>query len=190
MADVRNQLLAAGNDEGHWIGRLSSSALSTATAISALAFYRPTASAVRQEQINDQISAGIAWLVTGQNEDGGWGDTPQSYSNISTTMLVIAALHAAEREKEFATEINAAQKYIETQGGIDGLRKRYGIDKTFAVPILANCAMAGIVPWKEVSALPFEAACIPQRYYHLAQLPVVSYAIPALVAIGDRKSTV
>ena len=125
--------------------------------------------------------------MTAQNEDGGWGDTPQSYSNISTTMLVVAALHAAEREKDFATEIDVAQKYIETQGGIDGLRKRYGIDKTFAVPILANCAMAGIVPWKEVSALPFEAACIPQRYYHLAQLPVVSYAIPALVAIGQVK---
>ena len=67
------------------------------------------------------------------------------------------------------------------------MRRRYGKDKTFAVPILANCAMAGIVPWKEVSALPFEAACVPQRFYHLLQLPVVSYAIPALVAIGQCK---
>ena len=47
--------------------------------------------------------------------------------------------------------------------------------------------MAGIVPWKEVSALPFEAACVPRRFYNLMQLPVVSYAIPALVAIGQAK---
>ena len=47
--------------------------------------------------------------------------------------------------------------------------------------------MAGIVPWKEVARLPFEAACVPQRFYNLLQLPVVSYAIPALVAIGQAK---
>ena len=47
--------------------------------------------------------------------------------------------------------------------------------------------MAGIVPWKEVAALPFEAAVVPQRYYNWLQLPVVSYAIPALVAIGQAK---
>lgn len=102
-------------------------------------------------------------------------------------MLVIAAFHAAARTEEFDLQIQAGEKYIESQGGISGLRQRYGKDKTFAVPILANCAMAGIVPWKEVSALPFEAACVPQRFYNLMQMPVVSYAIPALVAIGQAK---
>ena len=76
---------------------------------------------------------------------------------------------------------------MESRGGVEGLRQRYGIDKTFAVPILANCAMAGVVSWREVSALPFEAAIVPQRFYNLMQLPVVSYAIPALVAIGQAK---
>ena len=102
-------------------------------------------------------------------------------------MLVIAAVHATCRTEEFDSQIVAAEKYVQTQGGIEGLRKRYGKDKTFAVPILANCAMAGMVHWKEVSALPFEAACVPQRFYNLMQLPVVSYAIPALVAIGQVK---
>ncbi len=102
-------------------------------------------------------------------------------------MLVVAALHAAGRADMLATQIEKAQSYIESQGSIDGLKKRYGKDKTFAVPILANCAMAGIVEWKEVASLPFEAACVPQRFYNLMQLPVVSYAIPALVAIGQAK---
>ena len=169
------------------MGCLSSSALSTATAISALAFFRQESNAPHLAQADSQIADGITWLMTEQNEDGGWGDTPLNDSNISTTMLVVAALHAAGREREFAQQIERAQAYIDRQGGIAGLRKRYGIDKTFAVPILANCAMAGIVPWQEVSALPFEAACVPQRFYNLMQLPVVSYAIPALVAIGQVK---
>ena len=133
------------------------------------------------------IDAAIAWIAAAQNEDGGWGDTDKNYSNISTTMLVEAAFAAARVTEQYAARIEKARGYIVANGGIDGLRKRYGADKTFAVPILANCAMAGIVPWKEVSALPFEAACVPQRFYNLMRLPVVSYAIPALVAIGQCK---
>ena len=44
-----------------------------------------------------------------------------------------------------------------------------------------------MVPWRKVPALPFELACLPQRWYHRLNLPVVSYAIPALVAIGQAK---
>ena len=183
------QLASGRNERGHWTGELSASALSTATAISAFSFYlkhgQPTDG--ESKEIQRQVEQGFAWLVGQQNEDGGFGDTAKNYSNISTTMLVVAAAHAAGRQSEFQTLIVDAQRYIDAQGSIEGLRARYGKDKTFAVPILANCAMAGIVPWSEVSALPFEAACVPQRFYHLMQLPVVSYAIPALVAIGQVK---
>jgi squalene-hopene/tetraprenyl-beta-curcumene cyclase len=179
---------------GHWLGELSASALSTATAISALSFYLDSAevaaneiSGGERETIKAQIDQGFGWLVGQQNSDGGFGDTSKNYSNISTTMLVVAATEAAGRTEAHGEMVAAAKKYIDSQGAIPGLKKRYGKDKTFAVPILANCAMAGIVPWSEVSALPFEAACVPQRFYHLMQLPVVSYAIPALVAIGQAK---
>jgi squalene-hopene/tetraprenyl-beta-curcumene cyclase len=178
---------------GFWIGSLSSSALSTATAISAYAFvlnaevHERVFSAEEISAIQLQMSAGIQWLANQQNPDGGFGDTDLSYSNISTSFLVIAALKAAKMETEHRDLITRTQAYIDLQGGIPGLRARYGIDKTFAVPILANCAMAGEVPWSEVSALPFEAACVPQSMYRLMQMPVVSYAIPALVAIGQAK---
>ena len=186
---VQDHIKTARLPAGHWEGELSSSALSTATAISTMSFYlgAPESDASQFPVISRQIKCGIAWMLTQQNGDGGWGDTPENYSNISTTMLVVAALHAAGRAEEFDSQIQFAEEYIESCGGIDGLKERYGKDKTFAVPILANCAMVGIVPWKEVSAFPFEAACVPQRFYHLMQLPVVSYAIPALVAIGQAK---
>lgn len=102
-------------------------------------------------------------------------------------MLVVAAIHAADRASELGVLVSKAEKYIEEQGGVPALRARYGADKTFAVPILANCAMAEIVEWEAVSPLPFEAACVPQRFYNWVQMPVVSYAVPALVAIGQIK---
>jgi len=171
--------------DGHWVGQLSTSALSTATAVSALsAFAKNSNDHSLHKAIIDRA---VEWLISNQNDDGGWGDTQKSYSNIATTMLVIAALHFCGRQAEFSALIESGNRYVDLKGGIDGLRKRYGKDKTFAVPILANCAMAGTVNWKHVAALPFEAACVPQKFYHMMQLPVVSYAIPALVAIGQTK---
>ena len=129
----------------------------------------------------------LRWILERQNSDGGWGDTDLSLSNISTTMLVRAAVHLAGQQERFAAPVRRAESYIAAQGGIEGLRNRYGKDKTFAVPILTNCALAGLVDWSEVSPLPFEMACLPQSWYRFARLPVVSYAIPALVAIGQAR---
>jgi squalene-hopene/tetraprenyl-beta-curcumene cyclase len=200
---ARKQLLASRVPAGHWIGELSSSALSTATAISALTLVRQQRMNCRaasksstiegdesdydEEQIGNLIAAGIAWLAERQNEDGGWGDTDKSYSNISTTMLAIAAFRLTGEAEERTELMRRASGFVESQGGVPGLRRRYGKDKTFAIPILANCAMAGMVPWKQVSALPFELACFPQAFYRFMRLPVVSYAIPALVAIGQAR---
>ena len=65
------------------------------------------------------------------------------------------------------------------------MRARYGKDRTFAVPILTTCALAGLVRWKEVPPLPFELACLPQSWFRFLRLHVVSYALPALIAIGQ-----
>jgi len=177
---AREELLAERCANGHWIGELASSALATATAVSAL-------SLVDREHYKELIGNGVQWILGRQNADGGWGDTEKNYSNISTTMLVVAALRLAVRAEEFSEVVANAKSYIEAKGGIEGLRRRYGKDKTFAVPILTNYALAGLVSWSEVSALPFEAACVPQSWYRFMQMPVVSYAIPALVAIGQAR---
>jgi squalene-hopene/tetraprenyl-beta-curcumene cyclase len=193
---ARRDLALARDASGHWIGELSSSALSTATAVSALALVERHCATNdrgealdrhRESDIGRLICGGLRWLCRAQNPDGGWGDTDRSHSNIATTMLVRAAFHLTGIPAQHADMLDRAEQYITAQGDIAGLRRRYGRDKTFAVPILTNAALAELVPWRQVSSLPFELAVLPQSWYRFARLPVVSYAIPALVAIGQAR---
>lgn len=188
----RTTLLDARDGSGHWCGELSPSALSTATAVSALAtvLREGQAAAAMAERLRSLVSQGIAYLVTQQNSDGGFGDTDRSYSNIATSYLALAAWRLAEQVQcvdGAESYVAGVEKYIESGGGLDGLRQRYGKDKTFVVPIMTNCAIAGMVDWKQVPRLPFEAAVFPQSMYRFLQMPVVSYAVPALVAIGQAR---
>ncbi len=188
-ARVRDLLLSQRVPAGHWVGELSTSALSTATAVMALEQVRraaPSATAIPSlPRFNDLIAGGLRWLVDHQNGDGGWGDTTASFSNISTTMLCHAVFHATKTVEQYSAVVARAKEYVDHAGGVPALRRRYGRDKTFSIPILTHCALAGLVEWREVSALPFELACIPHQFYKWVQLPVVSYALPALIAIGQ-----
>ncbi len=181
---ARDALLAERVPAGHWVGELSTSALSTATAVMALHLVNPFAH-------RDLIDAGMKWLVDHQNEDGGWGDTVKSFSNISTTMLVRSALKMISVDKDFPAAVEKVEAFLNTRAGrrpelrAEAIRRRYGKDRTFSVPILMTCALARLVPWKEVPRLPFEAAALPQSWYRFARMPVVSYALPALIAIGQ-----
>src|SRR5213595_2283188 len=82
-------LLAERTPEGHWVGELSTSALSTATAVSALALVQQHVAPHNQHAA--LIAGGVDWLAAHQNADGGWGDTVKSFSNISTCRLCRAA---------------------------------------------------------------------------------------------------
>jgi squalene-hopene/tetraprenyl-beta-curcumene cyclase len=192
---ARQALIQERTPAGHWEGRLSSSALSTATAIVALALFL-------RERLGessgdgDLVQRGIAWLVDHQNEDGGWGDTDRSFSNISTTVLGWAALaFAARREVVAAAERRAEAWLTNAGGGVDpstlskAIVARYDKDRTFSVPILTMCALAGRMSadpeaWRLIPQLPFELAVIPRRFFTVISLPVVSYALPALIAMG------
>jgi len=177
-----DHLLGLMRPEGYWEGRLSSSALSTATAVSAL-------SLAGAESDVERIRAGVEWLARTQCPDGGWGDTPDSPSNLSTTLLAASALKLAgpERTSESARR---ADGYIAKCAGATSreisaaVREKYGVDRTFAVPILMNCALAGLVDWRDVPGLPYELAVFPRSWFKALKLQVVSYALPALIAVG------
>ena len=190
-----SRLLAELVLDGHWVGTLSSSALSTATAVVAL---RAVDRAGSDHKHRDLYEGGLRWLTGQQNADGGWGDTTISKSNISTTALVWAALRGAEKSERFQSAIVRAEIWLrhaandadEGEGvSPDRLRRaiadRYGRDRTFSVPILMHLAICGSIGWDAVMPLPFELAAFPHQLFGALQLPVVSYALPALIAIGQ-----
>jgi squalene-hopene/tetraprenyl-beta-curcumene cyclase len=192
ISQIQKLLLERRNSSGWWTGRLSTSALSTATAVMAqLLALQHTSHAEAQTRLKHRITGGLAWLAANRNSDGGWGDTQLSFSNISTTMLAHAVFHAARTQTpalfnpQWLTPLQQSATWIENAGGVDAVLNRYGKDRTFSVPILTHCALAGTVSWNRVIPLPFELACIPQRWYAAIRLPVVSYALPALIAIGQ-----
>ena len=72
-------LLDERNERGHWSGELSTSALSTATAVVALEMMRRNGGipdGMESEPDYDTlIRRGLLWLAEYRNPDGGWGDT-------------------------------------------------------------------------------------------------------------------
>ena len=67
FSQLSNLLLQKRNADGYWEGRLSSSALGVAVAITALHFYDATGNA-------SEITSGMNWLQINVNADGGFGD--------------------------------------------------------------------------------------------------------------------
>jgi len=185
-------LLSGRDGRGHWTGELSSSALSTATAVIAL-------SQMDRAGHETFIRRGLEWLATHANADGGWGDTVRSRSNLSTTALVWAAFGATESDEVFREAVEGAVRFIRGAAGSTGqlvpaIEALYGADRTFSVPITMTLALSGRLGddgWRRVRPLPFELAALPRGLFGALRLPVVSYALPALIAIGQvihRKS--
>ena len=85
LGAARERLLDELSSEGY-SGHLSSSALSTAVASFALSLAGKT----------EQARRGAIWLTAHTNEDGGWGDTSDSPSNLATTVLAWAAVSSID----------------------------------------------------------------------------------------------
>jgi squalene-hopene/tetraprenyl-beta-curcumene cyclase len=196
LRTARATLLKARARDGFWIGNLSPSALATATAVVAL-ILAEKALPQRDRKREQLIEDGLAWLAAHINSDGGWGDTVDCRSNLSTTTLVWAAFGAwPNAAGAHGKSIAAAERWLGSRVGklspenlAAKILERYASDRTFSVPILTLCAFAGRLgsgpeAWSQVIPLPFELSIFPPRCFAALHLPVVSYALPALIAVG------
>jgi len=186
--ELSNILLDELNENGFWTGKLSSSALGVAVAIAAFHFHNP-------EENSKEIQLGFLWLKNNINADGSYGDTPESHGNISTSLLVYAALNLysdqdptiKKLQNNIAAYLHQNNMDVHSNLFIEAVLKHYKKDYTFSVPIVTMCALCGIPgkdAFRNIPQLPFELALLPQRFYRLLNLSVVSYAIPALIAVG------
>jgi squalene-hopene/tetraprenyl-beta-curcumene cyclase len=209
LSTLIHRLLDRRTAPGHWDGHLANSALSTATAVLALHTVenghalRPveTTGDATKDRLGGVVRAGSRWLLQHQNPDGGWGDTVCSRSNISTTAIVWATLSKiAGNEADVAPAIERSGAWLRrTAGDItpgalrSAILRRYGKDRTFSVPILTVLALTGKlgedarVAWRLIPQLPFELAAVPHTWFQHLRLPVVSYALPALIAMGQAR---
>jgi squalene-hopene/tetraprenyl-beta-curcumene cyclase len=194
-----NLLIQEKNSEGFWTGQLSSSALSTAVAIVALKINR-------NQDDEEQIKLGYNWLCTHINTDGGFGDTPESESNVSTSLLCYAAIFYCQPNMVDGNPVlKAIENFLETKkislnehNITSSILQFYGTDYTFSVPILSMLILCGVLPDEasnRIPQLPFELSLLPESWYRFFNLQVVSYAIPALIGVGifihtKRKSKV
>ncbi len=184
VGELVRSLLAQREPGGGWHGHLSDSALATAISATALHLYSP------EENIKSVASA-VQWLEAHTNSDGGWGDTPDSPSNMATTLLSWAALRLLGGD---TVVINDAGEWLSSKLGstqpdamVDAILDHYGRDRTFSVPILVMGAVCGVLGgnvWHRIPRLPFEIAILPRILFRWLRLPVVSYALPALISMG------
>jgi squalene-hopene/tetraprenyl-beta-curcumene cyclase len=186
-------LLNARSDTGFWNGHLSSSPLATAVSIVALHI-------ADAQRFESPIRIGLSWLAAHQNPDGGWGDTDnRDPSNLSTTLLALAALYAIDRDGRYAAANSKARVWLKSKlhcthesDLAEAVITHTAMTARFAVPILTHCTLAGLFkdtaePWQFVKPLPFELARLPRALYRVLNLTVVSYALPALIAVGQAK---
>ena len=179
QTDAIERLMKSRSADGMWRGSLSSSAISTAVSVFAL-------QRIDAGKYASHIQAGVRWLHETMKADGSWGDSVESPSNMTATLLTYVSIYAVGQAP------HASREYLSQHLGGDseealtkGVLRYYGRDLTFSVPILMMCALAGVVKdWKQIPPFPFELATLPQRLFRYLNLPVVSYAIPALIAIG------
>jgi len=183
-----NKLIAEQNTEGYWTGKLSSSALAVAVSIVAIKMKGLPAH-------KESVNKGLQWLLDNVNADGGYGDTPESESNVSTSFLSFAAVTFCQtKEFDGSKILKGIEGYLESQnislksGNISkSVLSHYGKDYTFSVPILSMLTICGILgdeDIRKIPQLPFELTLLPASLYRFFNLQVVSYAIPALVAVG------
>ena len=188
LAKREAELLSLMHESGYWRGRLSSSPLATAVAIFALSTFN-------RKKFSAEIGSGIKWLIENANGDGGWGDSPLSRSNLSTTLICLCTLSLNKEDERSKVAIGKAGDWLKEHGGHDfpelaeSVKSHYGADSSFSAPILMMHALS--LPeedrkkaYLKIPPLPFELVLLPRVFFNILELKVVSYALPALIAVG------
>lgn len=163
--------------DGAWTDRLSSSPMTTALALLALA-------RSNQQAHRKRIQDGLAWLKRYQRDDGGWS-MADSYppSSPGTTAFAIAALHALDGDAVGAA-IERAYAFIKASGGEDVIPGMAGPGpRTWPAAAPIAWVLAGMRDPRDQPYQPVEVMLLPQRWRNK-----VSIGLPGVLALGIMQS--
>lgn len=179
-----------------WQGHLPGSPAATAAAVCALSL-ADTEWKSAEDTLRRLARAGLEWLTHHANGDGGWGDTPRSFSNLSATTLAWAAFGLAPGgEAAFEAASRAAERWICQKAGNTApailapmIRNRFHGDLALAAGVLMTCVLAGrlgsdIRAWRHVPALPFERGALPPEWWASLRPPAAPWAMPLMLTAG------
>ena len=168
------RLIGAQRDGDHWVGELSSSALATAIAISALW-------ATDRRSHAERIRAGRRWLRATQLADGGWGDAPTAESNINSTSLALAAFTlTAPLEDDTEAHDGTLQRGEARLSALGGWEAVGDPNRcTLSGPCRTVAAIAGIFQWRGIKRLRPEIILLPTRLRR-----AISTTFPAYLSIS------
>ena len=147
IADITRQLLQKRSSDGIWRGCLSSSAISTSVAIFAL--YQ-----IDSDTYEPYIRKGAGWLKKTMRADGSWGDSVESPSNMTATLLSYASLYAVDiPPHETETYLKERLGGNTDEDIVQGVLSYYGKDLTFSVSYV----------------------CVGGSYYTLGSYPAIAF---------------
>ena len=88
---------------------------------------------------------------------------------------------------KYADLMARADDFVEEQEGVAGLRRQYADNKAYLTSVLASCAAADMISWRQVPTLPFEWLHLPKRWRREFSLPVARHLSPVVMAAGLAK---
>lgn len=137
--------------------------------------------------LSETVLAGVQWLADRQGEDGGWGAVPGGPSDLVTSLLVYSAFKLTCVPAKHADLEPRLEEYLDRQGGVAAFQ-RVTEHRDLLFGVLANCAVASIVPWRQTPVVRFERAAGPAWLRRLLGNPPFDRDDPVALAVGLARS--
>ncbi|MDA8745889.1 hypothetical protein N9N28_14770 [Rubripirellula amarantea] len=183
----------------NWLDEWNDPVIATATAVGALVLSEQHGGVLGeigqpaeldsayQGDLSELIVGSMHWLARRQHADGGWCSSsadPAATSKLMTSMMVRSAFRLTGAPAAYPELGERMSSFIKRQGGVEQLKAQYGPLRSATLLTCGTSALAEVVDWKQLPAIPIERAnfdaASSRVEFWLNRDPV----LPAIVALG------
>lgn len=146
VSEAVNYLLGARHPDGYWLGELEGDTILESEYIILMRFLG------RGEE--SKLRKAAAYILTKQNDDGGWSLFPGGPVDVSSSVKAYFALKLTDHSPDAPYMVKARQA-IQAEGGVPAVNSytRFYL------------AMLGQIPWTDGPAVPPEIVLLPNWFY-------------------------